>query len=70
MSIEEVLALLSEETPAGWVGYEDGSWSPIAPGGRVGPPITVPELLGAARRDLVALEQAGLIALVIDTEPI
>ncbi|MFE3795690.1 hypothetical protein [Nocardia tengchongensis] len=70
MFIEDVLALLDEDRPAGWVSYEDGSWSPISPGGRVEPPITAGDLIEAARRDLAALEAAGLIATVIDTEPL
>ncbi|MFE2959486.1 hypothetical protein [Nocardia tengchongensis] len=69
MSIEDVLALLDEGVPAGWVCFQDGSWAPVGPDGRVGPPITPIDLLAAAHQDLAALQAAGLIAEVVDAEP-
>lgn len=70
MSVDDVLPLLDEDRPVGWVQYRDGSWAPVASDGWVGPPITAVELLQATHRDLAALEAAGLITTVVDTEPL
>ncbi|MFD7844544.1 hypothetical protein ACFV4K_16600 [Nocardia sp. NPDC059764] len=70
MSIMDVLALLAEERPAGWVGYKDGSWAPLGRDGWVGPAITATDLIEVARHDLAVLEAAGFITEVIDVEPL
>ncbi|MFE5284427.1 hypothetical protein ACFRAQ_05585 [Nocardia sp. NPDC056611] len=70
MSVDDILPLLDEDRPVGWVQYRDGSWAPVTSDGWVGPPITAVELLQATHRDLAALEAAGLIATVVDTEPL
>ncbi|WP_405484689.1 hypothetical protein [Nocardia sp. NBC_00511] len=63
-------ALLNGDRPAGWLQYHDGSWAPVGHDGRVGPAITTDDLLAVAREDLAALEEAGLIAEVIDVDPL
>lgn len=58
-----------EGGPLGWLHTERG----IVPIGDDGFPLIDddhPELDSAAHRDLAALEEAGLIATVVDTEPL
>ncbi|MGW2666109.1 hypothetical protein ACWCW7_34580 [Nocardia tengchongensis] len=70
MSAEDVLALLNEDRPAGWLQYQDGSWAPVGQDGWVGPPIKAADLIEVARRDFAALEAAGFVTEIIDIEPL
>ncbi|MFD7841842.1 hypothetical protein ACFV4K_02730 [Nocardia sp. NPDC059764] len=70
MSIEDILAQLNKGDHTGWVCYQDGSWALLGSDGWPGPSITPCGMLGAVRRDVAALEAAGLIADVIDAEPL
>ncbi|AYF77151.1 hypothetical protein D7D52_28790 [Nocardia yunnanensis] len=68
-AVEEAIALLSEERPVGWVQYPEGGWAPVTEDGRIGETFTAADLTEIAHRDLLELEEAGLIC-VIDVEPL
>ncbi len=56
MNSDDVRALIGDERPAGWVQYHDGSWAPVWQDGRIGPSLTISQLINLAAddRELVA----------------
>ncbi|NNH70265.1 hypothetical protein HLB23_10385 [Nocardia uniformis] len=69
MDIDDALALIGEERPAWWIQYRDGAWAPVWRDGQVGPSFTISQLIQLATDDIAALD-AGLVARVIDGEPL